>query len=311
MTAVAYLSIDLATRRWIHAVSPSYVEQVPIGAVMEAGAVGRVTASEHPGFAVGDHVYGAFGVQDFACSDGTGVTKLAPLLAPLPTYLGALGVTGLTAYFGLLEIGRLNGADTMVVSGAAGAVGSVAGQIAKIKGCRLISREDVLEGSARALPEACPSCSPARTPASSCSPCSEEQGGLAILVAHHLFRGQLLVSAGSLGCGVSGVVCALIQASNGSEARIGCILPVSWACPRPSARQRPGSVQSRRRCPCPASSRARSASRAVVASTVSPGVPAGMLTVNMIRNSLPRLLARVFRASQFAGPGHSGAAKAV
>ena len=105
---------------------------------MEAGAAGRVTASEHPGFTVGDHVYGAFGVQDFACSDGTGVTKLDPLLAPLPTYLGALGVTGLTAYFGLLDIGRLNEADTVVVSGAAGAVGSFAGQIAKIKGCRAI-----------------------------------------------------------------------------------------------------------------------------------------------------------------------------
>ena len=96
VTAVSYLSIDPAMRRWVDAASPSYVEQVPIGAVMEAGAAGRVTASEHPGFTVGDHVYGAFGVQDFACSDGTGVTKLDPLLAPLPTYLGALGVTGLT-----------------------------------------------------------------------------------------------------------------------------------------------------------------------------------------------------------------------
>lgn len=138
VVAVSYLSIDPAMRRWIDAASPSYVEQVPIGAVMEAGAVARVTVSEHAGFAVGDHVYGAFGVQDFACSDGTGVTKLAPLLAPLPTYLGALGVTGLTAYFGLLDVGRPSQAETVVVSGAAGAVGNVAGQIAKIKGCRAI-----------------------------------------------------------------------------------------------------------------------------------------------------------------------------
>jgi NADPH-dependent curcumin reductase CurA len=87
---------------------------------------------------VGEHLYGAFGVQDFACSDGTGVFKLDPLLAPLPTYLGVLGTTGLTAYFGLLDVGRPSEADTVVVSGAAGAVGSVAGQIAKIKGCRAI-----------------------------------------------------------------------------------------------------------------------------------------------------------------------------
>jgi NADPH-dependent curcumin reductase len=139
VVAVWYLSIDPAMRRWIDAAAaPSYVERVAIGAVMEAGAVGHVTVSQHPGFAAGEHVYGAFGVQEFGCSDGTGVIKLDPLLAPLPTYLGALGTTGLTAYFGLLDIGRPSGADTVVVSGAAGAVGSVAGQIAKIKGCRAI-----------------------------------------------------------------------------------------------------------------------------------------------------------------------------
>ncbi len=135
VVAVSYLSVDPAMRRWIDA---SYREPVAIGAVMEAGAAGRVAASRHPGFAVGEHVYGAFGVQEFACSDGTGVTKLDPLLVPLPTYLGALGTTGLTAYFGLLDVGRLTEADTVVVSGAAGAVGSIAGQIAKIKGCRVI-----------------------------------------------------------------------------------------------------------------------------------------------------------------------------
>jgi NADPH-dependent curcumin reductase CurA len=137
VVGVSHLSVDPAMLRWINGRS-SDSAPVAIGAVMEAGAAGQVTASEHPGFGVGEHVYGAFGVQEFARSDGTGVTKLDPLLAPLPTYLGALGTTGMTAYFGLLDIGRLSEIDTVVVSGAAGAVGSVAGQIAKIEGCRVI-----------------------------------------------------------------------------------------------------------------------------------------------------------------------------
>src|SRR5260370_16145947 len=105
---------------------------------MRAGAVGRVTASAHPGFAVGDDVYGVFGVQEYALSDGRGVIKVDTSLAGPSVYLGALGMTGLTAYFGLLDTGRLKDGDTVVVSGAAGAVGSMAGQIAKIKGARVI-----------------------------------------------------------------------------------------------------------------------------------------------------------------------------
>jgi NADPH-dependent curcumin reductase CurA len=134
---VSHLSIDPAMRGWMNA-GASYIAPVEVGAVMRAGAVGRVTASEHPGFATGDHVYGAFGVQEFASSDGSGVIKLDPSLAPLPTYLGALGLSGLTAYFGLLDVGRMGEGETVVVSGAAGAVGSIAGQIAKLKGCRAI-----------------------------------------------------------------------------------------------------------------------------------------------------------------------------
>jgi NADPH-dependent curcumin reductase CurA len=134
---VSHLSIDPAMRGWMNA-GASYIEPVEIGAVMRAGAVGQVTTSEHPGFAPGDSVYGAFGVQEFALSDGNGVIKLDPSLAPLPTYLGALGLCGLTAYFGLFDVGRLRDGETVVISGAAGAVGSVAGQIAKLKGCRVI-----------------------------------------------------------------------------------------------------------------------------------------------------------------------------
>jgi NADPH-dependent curcumin reductase len=137
VVAVEYVSIDPAMRRWITA-APLGGAPVAIGEVMEAGAIGRVIASEHPGFAVGEHLYGAFGVQEYAASDGAGVTRLDPTLAPLTAYLGALGITGLTAYFGLLDVGRASAGDTVVVSAAAGAVGSIAGQIARIAGCRVI-----------------------------------------------------------------------------------------------------------------------------------------------------------------------------
>jgi len=137
VVAVSHLSVDPAMRGWMNA-GASYVPPVEIGAVMRAGAVGRVTASAHPGFAAGDDVYGTFGVQEYAVSDGRGVIKIDTSLAGPSTYLGALGMTGLTAYFGLLDTGRLKEGDTVVVSGAAGAVGSVAGQIAKIKGARVI-----------------------------------------------------------------------------------------------------------------------------------------------------------------------------
>ena len=134
---ISHLSIDPAMRGWMSA-RPSYVPPVEIGAVMRAGAIGRVIASEHPGFAVGEHVYGTFGVQEYAVSDGRGVITVDTSLADLPVYLGVLGMTGLTAYFALLDVGKPQEGDTVVVSGAAGAVGSVAGQIAKIKGCRVI-----------------------------------------------------------------------------------------------------------------------------------------------------------------------------
>jgi NADPH-dependent curcumin reductase len=132
VVAISHLSLDPAMRGWMNA-GASYIAPVELGDVMRAGAVGRVSASEHSGFAVGDHVYGALGVQEHALSDGNGVIKVDPSLAPLPTYLGTLGMTGMTAYFGLLDTGKLKDGDTVVVSGAAGAVGSVAGQIAKIK----------------------------------------------------------------------------------------------------------------------------------------------------------------------------------
>ncbi|MFF9816523.1 NADP-dependent oxidoreductase [Streptomyces sp. NPDC014006] len=137
LVRVLYLSIDPAMRGWMNA-GRSYIRPVEIGEVMRAGAIGQVIASRHTGFAVGDHVSGTFGVQEYCLSDGLGVTKVDPAAAPLPTYLGTLGMSGLTAYFGLIDIGRPEPGQTVVVSGAAGAVGSVVGQIAKILGCRVI-----------------------------------------------------------------------------------------------------------------------------------------------------------------------------
>ena len=124
-------------RGWINE-GRSYIPPVGIGEVMRALGIGRVVASRHPDFAEGDTVSGLFGVQEYAISDGGGVIKVDPSLAPLPRFLGALGMPGMTAYFGLLEVGRPEQGETVVVSAAAGAVGAVAGQIAKIKGCRVV-----------------------------------------------------------------------------------------------------------------------------------------------------------------------------
>jgi NADPH-dependent curcumin reductase CurA len=137
LVKILYVSLDPAMRGWMNE-GKSYVPPVGIGDVMRAGAVGRVLASQNPGFAVGDHVVGMFGMQEYALTDGKGITKVDPRLAPLPVYLGTLGMPGLTAYFGLLEVGALKSGDTVVVSGAAGAVGMPVGQIAKIKGARAV-----------------------------------------------------------------------------------------------------------------------------------------------------------------------------
>jgi NADPH-dependent curcumin reductase CurA len=132
-----YLSLDPAMRGWMNE-ARSYVPPVGIGEVMRAGGIGRVVDSHHPDYAAGDLVSGMFGVQLSAVSDGRGARPIDTSLAPPPAHLGVLGTTGLTAYFGLLDIGRPEPGQTVVVSGAAGAVGSVAGQIARIKGCRAI-----------------------------------------------------------------------------------------------------------------------------------------------------------------------------
>ncbi|MFZ0953192.1 MAG: NADP-dependent oxidoreductase [Candidatus Sulfotelmatobacter sp.] len=134
---VLFISLDPAMRGWMNQ-SRSYVPPVGIGEVMRAVALGRVVASKNPKFAVGKHVSGTFGVQEYFISEGKGLIEVDPRVAPLPTFLNVLGMTGMTAYFGLLETGQPQTGDTVVVSAAAGAVGSVVGQLAKIKGCRAV-----------------------------------------------------------------------------------------------------------------------------------------------------------------------------
>jgi NADPH-dependent curcumin reductase CurA len=132
-----YLSLDPAMRGWMNE-GKSYIPPVQIGEVMRAGGVGRVLASKHPSFKEGDHVYGTLGIQEYATLAGKALSKVDTRVAALPVYLGTLGAPGMTAYFGLLDIGAPKAGETVVVSGAAGAVGSVVGQIAKIKGCRAV-----------------------------------------------------------------------------------------------------------------------------------------------------------------------------
>ncbi|MCH8077664.1 MAG: NADP-dependent oxidoreductase [SAR324 cluster bacterium] len=116
----------------------SYVPPTALGAVMGGESVARVTASRHPDYAEGEIVVGPFAWQDYALSDGQGARKVDPKLAPISTAVGALGMPGMTAYFGLLDVCGPKEGETVLVSGAAGAVGSLVGQIAKIKGCRAV-----------------------------------------------------------------------------------------------------------------------------------------------------------------------------
>jgi NADPH-dependent curcumin reductase len=135
---VTHISLDPAMRGWMNA-GRSYVPPIEIGEVVRALALGRVIASRNDRFAVGEVVRNIFGVQEHALSDGDGVDKIMPADGVSPaTYLGVLGMTGLTAYFGLLDVGRLAEGETVLVSGAAGAVGTAVGQIAKIKGARAV-----------------------------------------------------------------------------------------------------------------------------------------------------------------------------
>lgn len=137
LVKVQYLSLDPAMRGWMNE-GKSYVPPVGLGEVMRAGGIGRVLQSNAVDVVVGDYVNATTGIQEYAVVKGKEVRKVDPKVAPLPRYLGVLGMPGMTAYFGLLDVGQPKDGETVVVSAAAGAVGSVVGQIAKIKGCRVV-----------------------------------------------------------------------------------------------------------------------------------------------------------------------------
>ena len=132
-----YLSLDPYMRGRMNP-GASYAKNVEIGDVMTAQTVGQVVASRHDRFAEGDIVLSGNGWQEYAVADARGVRKLDPAAAPISTAVGVLGMPGMTAYVGLLDVGELKTGDNVVVSAASGAVGGVVGQIARIKGCRVV-----------------------------------------------------------------------------------------------------------------------------------------------------------------------------
>ncbi|MDE2326841.1 NADP-dependent oxidoreductase [Acidiphilium sp.] len=144
MVGVEYISLDPAMRGWMNE-GKSYIKPVGLGEVMRAGAIGTVIESRAEGFAAGDVVTGPLGVQSVATLAAKDCLKVDPSLAPKPLFISTLGMPGMTAYFGLLAVGEPKQGETVVVSAAAGAVGALVGQIAKIQGCRVVGiagRED-------------------------------------------------------------------------------------------------------------------------------------------------------------------------
>jgi NADPH-dependent curcumin reductase CurA len=137
LVRVVYLSLDPTNRGWMNETA-TYLPPIPLGNVMRGGALGVVEESRNASFAPGDMVQGLLGWQLYAVSNGAGLSKLPPLPIPLTAHLGLLGHIGLTAYYGLLDVGKPKAGETLVVSAAAGAVGSLVAQIGKIKDLRVV-----------------------------------------------------------------------------------------------------------------------------------------------------------------------------
>ena len=137
LVRIGYMSVDPYMRGRISG-RTSYAEPVAIGQTMVGGGVGRVIESQSSRCAVGDYVVGNLGWQQYATASAGALRRVDPAAAPLSAYLGVLGMPGLTAYYGLLKVAGANSGDTVCVSGAAGAVGSAVGQIARLKGCRTV-----------------------------------------------------------------------------------------------------------------------------------------------------------------------------
>jgi hypothetical protein len=132
-----YISLDPAIRGWMNA-GTTYIPGMALEAPVRAFALGKVIASHRSDFAVGDYVNGLLGVQKYVVSDGQGLQKVDISIGQLSWHLGVLGMPGMTAYFGLLDKGKPQAGETVFISGAAGIIGATVGQIAKIKGCRVV-----------------------------------------------------------------------------------------------------------------------------------------------------------------------------
>ncbi|NET37623.1 MAG: NADP-dependent oxidoreductase [Cyanothece sp. SIO1E1] len=213
---IAYISLDPAMRGWMNA-GTTYIKGVEIGAVMRAFAIGKVISSKHPQYPVGTWVEGLLGAQSFAISDGKGLRKVPADQGELSWHLGIMGMPGMTAYFGLLERGKPEAGETVFISGAAGIVGSTVGQIAKIKGCRVVGTAGT-DQKCRYLIEECGFDAAINYKTEDVQAALKQHAPDGIHVFYDNVGGPLLDTAmGHLARGARVVICGAISQYNASE----------------------------------------------------------------------------------------------